>query len=202
MAAGMLLMHSLAAVVTVPLFMYGPEDWPNMFGRVRDGYTVRKFWGRTWHQLHRRFLTMHAKYFAQDVMGFARGQRLTTYVELFIVFFISGIVHASGGYAFLGTFSGAMESLVFFVLQAVCITCEDYVIQLGKRAGLKGSTWTRFIGYAWVMAWLAFSNPVRSESLARGGLWDQTDQPQLCFVQGLIERLGSRAPTRTKLSSM
>ncbi|KZO97793.1 hypothetical protein CALVIDRAFT_562690 [Calocera viscosa TUFC12733] len=201
MAGAMLLMHSLAAAVTVPLFIYGPEDWPDMFGRLQDGYTVRKFWGRTWHQLHRRFLTTHAKFFAQEVLALPRGKRLTTYVELFIVFFISGIVHASGGFAFLGTFSGALESLVFFVLQAVCITGEDFVIQLGKRAGLKDTTLTRCIGYAWVVAWLAFSNPVRSESLARAGLWDQADQPQLGLVQGLIERLGVIPPTRTKMLS-
>ncbi|EJU05269.1 hypothetical protein DACRYDRAFT_61705 [Dacryopinax primogenitus] len=190
MGGAMLLMHALAAAVTVPLFIYKQEDWPDMFGRIRDGYTVRKFWGRTWHQLHRHFLTAHAKFFAQDVLGLTRGKKLTTYVELLIVFFISGIVHASGAYAFLRTWSGAFDSILFFTLQAVCIACEDHVIIIGKRLGLKDTMWTRLIGYAWVVTWITLSNPIRAESLVHGGLWDQSDQPQLGLVQGVIEKSG------------
>jgi len=190
MAGAMLLVHALAAAITVPLHIYKPEDWPDMFGRVRDGYTVRKFWGRTWHQLHRHFLTAHAKFFAQDVLGLTRGKKLTTYIELLTVFFISGIVHGAGAYAFLRTRRGALESVAFFTIQAVCIAAEDHVILLGKRLGLKDTMWTRAIGFAWVAAWLAVSNPIRSEGLVRGGLWDQADQAQFGLVQGLVERLG------------
>ena len=27
------------------------QDWPPIFGDFRDSFTVRHFWGRSWHQL-------------------------------------------------------------------------------------------------------------------------------------------------------
>lgn len=32
------------AAISVALGIYGPEQWPPMFGSLKDAYTVRRFW--------------------------------------------------------------------------------------------------------------------------------------------------------------
>ena len=65
-------------------------------------------------------------------------------------------------------------SIKFFLLQAVAITCEDFIIYLTKRLLLQegpalktgeiGETWggtvARIVGYCWVTLWFCLSLPV------------------------------------------
>ena len=38
-------MHSLAAATTVAIGISRPCDWPPMFGRLSDAYSLKRFWG-------------------------------------------------------------------------------------------------------------------------------------------------------------
>ncbi|KAF4563258.1 hypothetical protein EYR36_003699 [Pleurotus pulmonarius] len=42
------------AVSVRPLVLWMPADFRPLFGEWRDTYTLRRFWGRTWQQTHRR----------------------------------------------------------------------------------------------------------------------------------------------------
>ncbi|KAJ8696926.1 hypothetical protein PTI98_006747 [Pleurotus ostreatus] len=44
--------HNHASVS--PLLLWTPADFQPLFGKWSDAYTVRRFWGRTWQQTHRR----------------------------------------------------------------------------------------------------------------------------------------------------
>lgn len=37
--------YRLVSIVTVGLGMNSPSDWPPLFGRIADAYTLRQFWG-------------------------------------------------------------------------------------------------------------------------------------------------------------
>ena len=42
---GVGIVHNVAALVCVGLGYSSPALWPDIWGRWRDGYTVRKLWG-------------------------------------------------------------------------------------------------------------------------------------------------------------
>ncbi|KAG6918897.1 hypothetical protein DXG01_010552, partial [Tephrocybe rancida] len=140
--AGIRVHYDLASTLSVLLGLSKPADWPEPFGSWKEAYTVRNFWGRTWHQMLRQFLssfgTATTKFF-----GFRKGTNLSSYTQLFVAFTISGILHC---------FGDAM---------AVAITAEDVIIAVAKRSGLFGkkTSWTTAIGYAWVVAWFMMSVP-------------------------------------------
>ncbi|KZO97794.1 hypothetical protein CALVIDRAFT_456784, partial [Calocera viscosa TUFC12733] len=167
-AGGLVVPHVIAAAITVGLGLYRPEDWPSLF-RLREGYTVRRFWGRAWHHLFRRFLTSNSQFVSRHVLGLQKGNPLLPYVELYLAFFLSGIVHWVGTYAMLRQYTAPNMTLLFFLLQATVIALEDFVVAFGKRMGIKDSWWVRLLGYVWVAVWMVVLTPVRTEPLIKAG---------------------------------
>ncbi|RDW57797.1 hypothetical protein BP5796_12598 [Coleophoma crateriformis] len=53
-AFGLNMMYAIAAAITVSVGIYDPCDWPPVFGNFADAYTLRRFWGQSWHQMERR----------------------------------------------------------------------------------------------------------------------------------------------------
>ena len=39
------MLYSLSAAVTTALGIYRPRDYPPIFGRIQDSWSVRRFWG-------------------------------------------------------------------------------------------------------------------------------------------------------------
>ncbi|PIL29222.1 hypothetical protein GSI_09271 [Ganoderma sinense ZZ0214-1] len=141
-----------------------PEMWPDLFGRWSDAYTVRRFWGRTWHQMTRGHLSACGKTVA-SALGFKKGTNGSAYAQLYTAFVISGMFHSFGDVS-LGAPMG--KSMPFFLWQAVVITFEDSVIAAARRLGVgsvavkegkEGSPpwWARVFGYVWVSVWLSYS---------------------------------------------
>ncbi|KAF9077118.1 membrane bound O-acyl transferase family-domain-containing protein [Rhodocollybia butyracea] len=161
--------NCVVSLISVGLGRSDPEDWPWLFGSFLDAWSVRRFWGRTWHQVMRRFVTAHGKFLSRRVLGLATGTNLSAYVQLYTAFLISGIIHYAADYVVLRNWQGG--ALKFFMAQAVAITVEDGVITLGRRVGFKGTgvAW-RLLGYAWVWSWFALVFPMWQDPLNRAGL--------------------------------
>ncbi|KAI5980353.1 hypothetical protein EDC04DRAFT_3152737 [Pisolithus marmoratus] len=51
--AGLNRVYSVVAVIAVGTGLHEPRLWPPPFGKWKDAYTIRRFWGRTWHQFTR-----------------------------------------------------------------------------------------------------------------------------------------------------
>ncbi|KAF5318698.1 hypothetical protein D9619_011004 [Psilocybe cf. subviscida] len=151
-------LYTISSIITVAVGIYRPYDWPHIFGSPRDAYTVRKCWGRVWHQMLRKasqMLTSHGNFVA-SALGLPKCQ-FTTYFKLYVSFLVSGIIHGGGDYIFHQNWSTG-RSIKFFLLQAMAITCEDAVIDMAKRLGYTTITpLSRFIGYFWVFVWFSFS---------------------------------------------
>lgn len=54
---GMVLQYSVFSALAVTSGLYSPQDWPPLFGRLRDVTSVRGLWGKFWHQMLRRVST-------------------------------------------------------------------------------------------------------------------------------------------------
>jgi len=169
----MQLQYTVLSIVYVALGFCEAKDFPPLFGRWRDAYTVRRFWGRSWHQLMRRVkssnvllettLTFIVHQFVSSIgksiargMGFQPGTNMSSYTQLYVGFIVSGLLHVIGDVTVSMKYFGL--SFPFFLVQAIAITMEDAVIALAGRAGIDKTTYlTRTIGYAWVILWFSVS---------------------------------------------
>ncbi|EMD33236.1 hypothetical protein CERSUDRAFT_87546 [Gelatoporia subvermispora B] len=187
---GMITMqYSLLAAVHVGLGYSDPESWPDLFGVWRDAYTVRRFWGRTWHQLIRRFVSAYGK-LACHSLGFEQGTTASSYTQLYVAFLVSGIMH-SGGDLMLGpAYLGA--SLPFFMLQSVAISIEDGVFALANRWRAESALREvgRVVGYVWVLVWFSVSMPCYVDWAVRAGLGRSEVLPvsPIRYLYGMILR--------------
>ncbi|KIP09829.1 hypothetical protein PHLGIDRAFT_22648 [Phlebiopsis gigantea 11061_1 CR5-6] len=148
--------YDLMALVSVALGLSEPKYWPVSHGKWRDAYTIRRFWGRTWHQWLRRFVSNIAKFVART-LGLAKGTWLSSHVQLFVGFVVSGLAHVPGDIMVHPKYTGC--SFWFFPSQAVAITLEDFVVARAKQLGIRDASWTRLVGYAWTFAWFAYTTP-------------------------------------------
>ncbi|KAL1939434.1 hypothetical protein VTO73DRAFT_9990 [Trametes versicolor] len=150
--ATMKLLHTAVAIVCVAtgLFNGNPEDWRPAFGNWSDAYTLRRFWGRTWHQ----FMRVLFRATGQTLASAFGGSWASSQTQLYAAFFASGLIHtacdAMVGKEYIGT------RMKFFMANAVAITFEDAVIGTARRLGTgrEGpARWMKCIGYMWVAVW-------------------------------------------------
>ncbi|KAI1144993.1 putative toxin biosynthesis protein [Nemania diffusa] len=156
--------YALLSVVCVVLGLGTPEDWPPMFNPISQATTIRSFWGKYWHQLIRRPLSVWSSALV-DMLGIQHGTNASSYIQLWFSFLVSGYFHASSHLILpipvnVPITETAYPIFYFFVLQAAAITFEDFVKWawckgLGKGEG--GSKWRSAVGYVWVIGWLWYS---------------------------------------------
>ncbi|KAJ7139583.1 membrane bound O-acyl transferase family-domain-containing protein [Mycena epipterygia] len=168
----------LLSAASVALGASSPDEWPPLFGGPREAWSIRRFWGcalpyypsRAWHQLMRRFVSVHGKYLAHRVLRLPPGGKPSAYVQLFTAFALSALVHYGSETLALRHWRGG--ALTFFMLQPCAIMVEDLLIFLARRAGFKGGVGARVVGYAWTWAWFGLTLPLWQMPLVRGGLFE------------------------------
>ena len=109
---------------------------------------------------------------ANKLLKFPRGSNRSSYTQLYIAFFLSGLLHASGDFTLEKRV--VYRSFKFFLLQAVAITFEDFVMYTVKRLLCRGGiefkservdkswvgTVVRVVGYCWVTLWFCSTMPI------------------------------------------
>ena len=124
---------------------------------------------------------------ANRFFGFPSGTNLSSYTQVYVAFFLSGLLHSSGD--FMIEKRMVSRSFKFFLLQAVAITFEDFVIYIAerllRRAGIElrrgkaDDSWAgaigRAIGYCWVTLWVCSTLPVWLDGLNAAG-WGSVDR--------------------------
>lgn len=116
-----------------------------------------------WHQMLRVPLTSCSNFLARDVLGLPRLSSVERYINVFIVFFLSGLVHVIIDILRNVTpqESGAMA---FFLSFCVGYMIEDGVQALWKRLRCSQNTsgeplwWQKTVGFIWVAAWLGYTS--------------------------------------------
>ncbi|OAX33251.1 hypothetical protein K503DRAFT_775812 [Rhizopogon vinicolor AM-OR11-026] len=159
------------AAGSVAIGLFEPRMWPDMFGALADAYTIRRFWGRTWHQMLRRFLAPLGEA-TSSALGFKHGTLGSSCAQLYIAFFLSGLMHTGGDIVLSShtpTASRSFFSMPFFLLQAFAITFEDMFIRIAGRLNVGGNLWTRVLGYVWVAAWFGWCAPELVKNMVRAG---------------------------------
>ena len=142
------------------------------------------------------------KLFANKILKFPRGTNRSSYTQLYAAFFLSGLLHTTGD--FMIDKRIVYRSIKFFLLQAVAITFEDFVIYLAKRLFCRGDTelklekadepWVgavaRVIGYCWVTLWVCSTLPGWLDGLNAAG-WGSSERGPIS--QFLLDKWKQRA---------
>ncbi|EED85071.1 predicted protein [Postia placenta Mad-698-R] len=151
--------YYLFSAAHVNLGWSAPGDWPDVYGNWADAYTVRRFWGRTYHQYFRRHTAFVGKGCCR-LLRLQPGSWASSYTQLYVGFATSGFMHCVGDFIVDRALFGM--SFPFFLAQAVAISLEDAAIGVARRTGLQSLfpayLW-RMLGYAWVVVWFSVSAP-------------------------------------------
>jgi hypothetical protein len=153
-------LHDVLAILFVGIGLDEPDDWPQLYGRVDQAYTLRRFWGKFWHRLVYRSYTGYGIVLSETVIRLPRSSFLGKLLVNFVVFFLSGVVHALVTWK-LGFTCGYWEDIEWFCLNFLGVLveeCMQWVINKGFRLGKQSTRWKR-IGYVWVFGFFFWSLP-------------------------------------------
>ena len=140
--------------------------WHQLLRRVRGLLTSERVADISFQQC-----ASHGRYLAYDVLRLKKGTKVSFYVQIYVAFAISVMIHVAGDYSLLGSWlqGGALR---FFLLQAIGITIETTVIDIAKLLSIQGP-W-HYLGYIWVIMWFTYTVPDWMGPLYRSGLADAT----------------------------
>ncbi|KAL9480994.1 hypothetical protein ACSS6W_005780 [Trichoderma asperelloides] len=129
--------HDLLATVFVSLLGWDqPQEWPPLFGNPVDAYSLRRFWGIFWHQIHTNLYERFVPVFLRSTA--------------FWMFFLSAIFHALANWIMLKKANTIPEMRFFLINYVVCLV--ETVGKATLQARLEFGFWTtRIIGYTWVL---------------------------------------------------
>lgn len=162
--------YRLAAATSVGLGIHGPEVWPNMFGSVREAYTVRRFWAFTWHQMMRNISEPGVDFVARKVLRIPRRTYLSNYFKIFGAFFVAYAVHGYGTHMAGGNHVGDWN---YYMAQVVAIWVEETAIAVALKTGVVREDWAlaKPVGYAWTALCRAYTLMLWEDHAATGGAY-------------------------------
>ena len=163
-----------------------PGSWPPNFGSFKEAYSIRRFWGYTWHQQMRRTTSVPGVYVLSLLpLSFQTSRALfprllKRYFLLFAAFLVSGLIHAGGSYNVtraLGLPRSDGGEVGYFWLQGFAIMTEDLVLwalRVDCRTGAPSQK-RRVLGYMSVAVFYIFTR-VRFKAVplaAAHGIYDE-----------------------------
>jgi hypothetical protein len=123
-----------------------------------------------WHQQVRQICSAPGNYLVRNVLKLRKGSFASKYIQLFATFGISGFIHAAGGMLVHRSMEDD-NAMRVFLLQGVIIMVEDYVIDFGKRLGLKDSLFWRLVGAVWTVLAIGISLESWIGTQTGHGMW-------------------------------
>lgn len=129
------------------------------------------------------------RFVANKVFKFPRGTNLSSYTQLYTAFFLSATFHFAGEFTYERRF--VYRSFKFFLLQAVAITFEDFIIYAVKRTllwmgierdpgdggGYRVGVVVRTVGYIWVVMWFCWTLPIYIDEASVAGFYQRDRKP-------------------------
>ncbi|EMD64284.1 hypothetical protein COCSADRAFT_89894 [Bipolaris sorokiniana ND90Pr] len=172
---------ALNSILAVALGFANPRDCPSGFGHVRDLWSVRQAWSVVWHQQLRFICSAPAMWLARDVFGFPKGSFGSRYVQLFVTFTNSAIIHSAAAMLVNQAWSDDGGS-VFFMSQAVIILVEDHLIALGKKMGFRDNLMWRMVGLVWTVIMIGWPAEYWIRRQISYGIWVHERSPDLLGI--------------------
>lgn len=153
--------HDLFAFISVSIGLDDPEDWPPLYGNVVEAYTLRNYWAKFWHLLIDRMGNTYASWLSENVFCLQKRTNASRYLNNFLVFLFSGLMHACIQLTVYERPPGLLETTAWYCSQPLLFLVEERVMEaLRKRnTGNQTSIVPRLLGYMWVFGFLFWSLP-------------------------------------------
>jgi hypothetical protein len=107
-------------------------------------------------------------------LGLRKGSLISGYVQLYVAFAISCLVHK---FQMFMVTRRDMGELVFFMSQPVAMTIESAVQSVAVQVWSRGAghdnirpAFARYAGYIWVVLWFSFSLPIYVKGCRDAGI--------------------------------
>ncbi|KAG6010177.1 hypothetical protein E4U21_007654 [Claviceps maximensis] len=174
------LMYRLCGLSAVFIGFSEPSDWPPLFGSIKEAYSLQGFWTKYWHQLGQWPMTSTSHFIRRNVIRLprdARWARWHRYCHGFLVFLVSGLLHAAVNQHVNLPLSSQLGCVAFFASFAFGIAIEDLVsgtwMSLRRdsapspRSGIVGrclgglgnNSAAKVLGFVWVATWMSLTAP-------------------------------------------
>lgn len=162
--------HIALSLVSVNLLRFdGPSEWPSIFGPLSQAWSIRRFWGRFWHQIVRRTYKNYGEFISRTILHLQPHSLPDKVFVIFVIFFLSGVSHTAVSWQ-LGDNCGWSLDICWFCANFVAGLLEVIVTWLlrcsVRESGQKiqpkwldGSIWSRGFGFIWVFLFLFWSIP-------------------------------------------
>lgn len=161
--------HSVCAVFFVGSGLDKPWEWSmSLFGPLSTAWSVRRYWGKHWHNYIYLSFSSHAKIVTRGWMGMQRGRIVTRLLENTMVFAASGVMHTLIRYIQSGSEGWDCWVITFWYMgQMLPIIIEDIAqnwwktkkVELGINDTRPLLVAEKVVGYAWVFGFNAWSIP-------------------------------------------
>lgn len=159
--------HDFLAVIFIATGIDESWEWPPLFGRITEAYTMRRFWANFWHRLVYKSFNFHAATFTKT-LRIRQGTSISRILNNCLVFVLSAIMHATVTWMYGGACAWGRGTMVFWCIQPLSFVLEG-IAQYNWKQYRKSSLWwanpsvvaafERVAGYAWVVAWLMWCAP-------------------------------------------
>ncbi|PSS28041.1 hypothetical protein M430DRAFT_15275 [Amorphotheca resinae ATCC 22711] len=148
--------HDFLSIIFVGSGFDKPEDWPPLFGDIREATSIRNFWAKFWHRLIYRSYTSYGIWISKNILRLPRSSFIGKLFINLYVFAMSGFVHAIT-IRQLGYTCGDREEIRFYVSNFFGILVETAAMAAFSKItkGYKvNSTVSKTVGYTWVFMFL------------------------------------------------
>jgi hypothetical protein len=122
--------HSAASAFAVLILRQSPEEWPPLFGSLKDAYTVRRFYSHFWHRVMRTAYVSNAKALLETISFCLPSLKVNRYTVSFTALGISGVAH-SIAYSTSWT-CATLQPLLYYLRIALAIGVEDLAQSIYK----------------------------------------------------------------------
>lgn len=164
--------HTTLSIIFVLIFRTDrPDEWPPIFGDIREAHSLRGFWGQFWHRLVVLPYGNYGKLVAERCFGFRPGSLLYKSVVAFAIFLFSGVMHAIVAWE-LGDSCGWHLDIWWFLLNFAASAAETALLPKSTQghavsgafyskncAVLNGGSIRRCVGFLWVFFFFFWSVP-------------------------------------------
>jgi hypothetical protein len=156
-------MHAAFSIMFVVLLQLDlPDEWPPLFGDIRNATSVGRFWTAFWHSLAYRPYNAMAGLVLGTMLGIRPGSALHRLLRNSAIFLCSGISHALVMHQLLPC--GARAEIWWFMANFVAVVLENHfdlaVKRLKLRPGSQGGQFLwRIAGYCWTLGFMFWSLP-------------------------------------------
>jgi hypothetical protein len=168
--------HDFFAILFLATGIDQPWEWPPLFGRISEAYSMRRFWSFFWHRLIYRSFNSHAAVISRS-LGFRQWTVFSRLLNNYIVFLMSGVMHAAVLWKF-ETKCAWSATMRYWSMQVVAFVLEGVVqhywgrfrqtrLTRARPAVLSG--FERLVGYVWVVVWLVWEAPRRNFTIINCG---------------------------------